>query len=481
MRAGFVACILAILIASSLVAGTSWAPGTSLAHHSDRSSSSFRFASLSNRTFDYIVTIVMENKNLSQIIGNPSAPFLNQLAQNYSLATHYTACDHPSLPNYMCLTGGYNYLSGQDCSPFGACTVGNRSIVDEIENAGLTWKAYMEDMPVPCYKANFGNYTFLTDPFVFYKSIGNNSTRCIDHVVPANSNGKSLPDDRLTSALNSTATASNYMWLTPNLCDNMHNCSIYKGDSYLSKLVPQILGSYVFRTQNASLFITFDEGIGHFPTDYVYSIWAGSNIRRHFTSMSQYSHYSLPATVEDVWGLRPLASKDQTATQMVEFFVHLEQPPVLISASFAYTPSFPDTGMEVTFQASANGGTAPYSFSWTFGDGGTGGGPILGYVYGKAGNYTVSIKVTDKSGYAASNSQQLQVDSDLTSNPPPAHGVPCKGCANGNSSRTLGLLVSFLIGLTLPLVVSFLASKRPAILEARSPSYCFPLKSVCLA
>src|SRR6266705_6389982 len=65
------------------------------------------------RPFDYILIILMENKNFSQINGSASAPYLNQLAHNYSLATQYTACDHPSLPNYMCLTGGNNHSGGR--------------------------------------------------------------------------------------------------------------------------------------------------------------------------------------------------------------------------------------------------------------------------------------------------------------------------------------------------------------------------------
>ena len=70
----------------------------------------------------------MENENFNQISGSSSAPYLNQLAYNYSLATQYSACDHPSLPNYMCLTGGNNYFSGTNCSPVGSCTTGNSSI-----------------------------------------------------------------------------------------------------------------------------------------------------------------------------------------------------------------------------------------------------------------------------------------------------------------------------------------------------------------
>src|SRR5712664_3164871 len=114
-----------------------------------------------NRPFDYILIILMENKNFSQINGSSSAPYLNQLARNYSLATQYTACDHPSLPNYMCLTGGNNYFSGLDCAPT-SCTTSNSSIVDSVERSGLTWRAYMEDMPSPCYRGAKGNYTYAT-------------------------------------------------------------------------------------------------------------------------------------------------------------------------------------------------------------------------------------------------------------------------------------------------------------------------------
>src|SRR5438552_14732066 len=275
----------------------------------------------------------MENKNFSQINGSSSAPFLNQLARNYSLATQYTACSHPSLPNYMCLTGG-NTFFGNNCSPKGSCTTSNSSIVDRVESAGLTWRAYMEDMPSPCYKSLSGNYTFLTNPFLFYTSIESNSTRCTTYVVPANSGGKGLPDDNLVNALGSTSTASNYMWLTPNLCDNMHNCSISQGDSYLSKLVPLILNSYIFETQKAALFITFDEGYGHYPTDFVYTLWAGSAVKTHYVSLTQYSHYSLPSTIEMAWGLQPLTAKDRGSPSMTEFFTPPPPAPALLKANF---------------------------------------------------------------------------------------------------------------------------------------------------
>src|SRR6266568_7518318 len=406
-----------------------------------------------NSPFDYILIIVMENKNFSQINGSPSAPYLNQLAINYSLATKYTACDHPSLPNYMCLTGGYDYF-GNNCGPAGSCTTSNSSIVDRVESAGLSWRAYMEDMPFPCYKSASGNYTFLTDPFLFYNSIGSNSTRCATHVVPANSGGKGLPDDILVNALGSATTASNYMWLTPNLCNNMHNCSISQGDNYLSKLVPLILNSYIFKTQKAALFITFDEGYGRYPTDYVYTIWAGPAVKTHYESSIQYSHYSLPRTIEVAWGLQPLTAKDGGSPAMSEFFKTPPAPPTPLMASFTFSPANPDTGSTVNFTGSATGGIQPYNYTWSFGDGNKARGQTIWYVYMVVGNYTASLMVTDKVGQEDVTSQTISIDTD----PKPTATSP--GQITMIFPRTLGLMISFAIGVVLPLALSFVVSRR---------------------
>jgi len=408
----------------------------------------------SNRPFDYILIIVMENKNFGQINGSASAPYLNQLAHNYSLATQYTACDHPSLPNYMCLTGANNYFSGLDCSPTGLCTTSNSSIVDEVENAGLTWRAYLEDMPSPCYKGSIGNYTYVINPFIYYTHIGSNSTRCAAHVVPANSGGRGLPDDNLVNALGSTRTASNYMWVTPNMCDNMHNCTTSRGDSYLSKLVPLILNSYIFRTQRATLVITFDEGLGLYPTDYVYTVWAGPSVKTHYQSSNRYSHYALPSTIEAAWGLRPLTSKDGGSPSMTEFFNSPPVPRPTLSASFAFSPSNPDKDSAVNFTGSATGGVQPYNFTWSFGDGNGAMGKSVEYAYLYAGNYTVSLDVIDASGQTAVLSRGISIDT----NPSPAG--TCQGCTKISFPKSLGLMISFAIGIAIPLALSFLIHRR---------------------
>jgi hypothetical protein len=58
---------------------------------------------------DHVFVIMMENHGYSQIIGNPNAPFINQMAKSANLATNYFAIAHPSLTNYLEVVGGSNF------------------------------------------------------------------------------------------------------------------------------------------------------------------------------------------------------------------------------------------------------------------------------------------------------------------------------------------------------------------------------------
>src|SRR6267143_605170 len=103
-----------------------------------------------------------------------------------------------------------------------------------------------------------------------------------DLIVKANpgASGYLALPTQLLSDLNSTSTAPNYMWLTPNLCDDGHdvcgpvNNLVSQQNQYLSLLVPMILSSTIFRTQRAALFITWDESATNL-NNIVTAIWAG--------------------------------------------------------------------------------------------------------------------------------------------------------------------------------------------------------------
>lgn len=267
-------------------------------------------------SFDYIVVILMEGQP-----GVTGGPYMIHLGNQYSSVTHYSGVSHPSLPNYLALLGGSTFgCDGYDGLPnSNACTAlawNSQNLVDRIEAAGLRWKAYMESMPSNCYgnSTGRGGYYARHDPFVYFSDIVTNPARCA-RVVPV-----SLGASLLISDLGSASTASNFMWLTPNGCDDMHDCPLSTGDNYLSQLVPKILNSTIFKTQKAALFITCDNGNGQYPTDYVYASWSGPVVKTNYKSSTSYSHYSLAKTLETAWGLSSLTSNDSGASAMTEFF-----------------------------------------------------------------------------------------------------------------------------------------------------------------
>ena len=157
----------------------------------------------------HIVIVVMENAEYGEVIGSKSAPYVNALARRYGLATQSYAVAHPSLPNYLALTSGSTQGIESDCS---ACVVRAPNIVDQLEARGISWKAYLEDAPRPCYLgAGWSSYARKHNPLSYYEDVVSRPARCRRLVGFA-----TLASDLRTGSL------PTYAWVTPNLCDDGH-------------------------------------------------------------------------------------------------------------------------------------------------------------------------------------------------------------------------------------------------------------------
>jgi hypothetical protein len=240
-----------------------------------------------------IAVVVMENTEYGSVIGNSDAPFVNKLARRYGLSTRYYALAHPSLPNYLALLGGSTFGITDDCDD---CSVNASNLIDQLDAAHIGWKAYMEGMPQPCFTgAHSGAYTKHHNPFVYFDDIATSSNRCA-HVVP----GSELTHDIAAGSL------PRFMWITPDECHDMHDCSVATGDHYLAGLVPQLL--HVL--SNCGLVIlTWDEGAsdqgccslaagGHVST-----LLIGALVRHGARLARPEDHYSILRTIEDLWHL----------------------------------------------------------------------------------------------------------------------------------------------------------------------------------
>src|SRR5262244_4055794 len=89
---------LGLLMAGVLVAAAVGGPGTAATA-----------AAPGVPGYDHVFVIVEENHGFADVIGNPAAPNLNALADQFGLATNYFGVTHPSEPNYVALLGGNSF------------------------------------------------------------------------------------------------------------------------------------------------------------------------------------------------------------------------------------------------------------------------------------------------------------------------------------------------------------------------------------
>jgi hypothetical protein len=262
-------------------------------------------------TIQHVFVVVMENHSYNEVWNTSSSPYITSLGNTYARATNYHASIHPSLPNYLQLYGGSNYGITTDCNPSTSCHSSAVNLADNLEAKGLTWKGYMESMPSPCFLTTSGNYAPKHNPFVYFDDIRNNAARCTSRVVPYTN---------LAADLASAATTPNFAFITPNLCNDMHDCSVTTGDNWLKSNLPGILNSPACTVDKCLLILTWDEDDGS-QSNQVLTIFAGSAAKTGgVTSAVSYSHYSTLRTVENIFGLPTQTSNDASASPMTDLF-----------------------------------------------------------------------------------------------------------------------------------------------------------------
>ena len=299
--------------------------------------------------FDHVFVIVMENHAYSEIIGSSAAPYTNSLLASGALATNYHGVTHPSLPNYLALAGGSTYGITSDCT---TCWISAANIADNLENAGKTWRAYQESMPSNCFVGDSYPYMQKHNPFIYFNDIRNNGIRCGSDIVPYG---------QLASDLRSTSTTRSFSFITPNSCNDMHDCSIQTGDSWLQQQVPQILTAPAFTQQRSLLAITWDED--DFTTaNQVPLILLGSNVGAGLRSGISYNHYALLHTIEGALGAAPITSNDANASMISDLFGAAPPPPPPPPpppATCPMTISLSSMQSTTAFNLSLSAGTCP--------------------------------------------------------------------------------------------------------------------------
>ncbi len=329
--------------------------------------------------FQHIFVIMMENHSTNEIFGNTAdAPYINSLLSNAAVSTDYFGVTHPSLPNYLAAISGDFQHIWDDCAagptvtcapeefgPTSGYTNGQEwltpqeitqatntahwfndtTIVDQLEEHGMTWKAYMQSLPYTGFTgATYPNpvvngqvvpvqlYVQKHNPFDYFPAIVNNPER-LEKVVPFTQFDEDLD----------SGNVPNFAWISPDSCHDMHgispssaalinepNCAypasgldhsiIQLGDNFLKTWVNEITESSTWRSTKSALVIMWDEndytsanGCCHSPIGVDGNVLGGSNApalvltsrdqERFVDSSDPYNHYSLLATIEKLWNL----------------------------------------------------------------------------------------------------------------------------------------------------------------------------------
>jgi acid phosphatase len=238
----------------------------------------------------HTVVVVLENHGYGEVIGSSDAPFLNQLASRGALFTQSYAITHPSEPNYLALFSGSTQGVTSDACPV---TFTAPNLASGLLAAGKSFTGYSEGLPATgSTVCSSGDYARKHVPWADFRNI------------PASVNQPftSFP----ATDFSSLPTVS---FVVPNLCSDMHDCSVATGDSW----VRAHLGGYAAwaMTHDSMLIVTFDEddsnGSNQIPT-----IFVGQQVRPGRYS-GRITHYSVLATIEAAYGLARDSSAASTA------------------------------------------------------------------------------------------------------------------------------------------------------------------------
>ena len=208
----------------------------------------------------FVVFLENENADVTFAPGSP-APYLSQtLPAKGAFIPDYYGVTHLSLGNYVGFVSGQgsNVQTQADCQLFtdfigpGLFDVNGqalgqgcvyppyvKTIANQLEERGLKWKGYMEDMgndpsresglcghpPVngrdnTQTAAADDQYAARHNPFIYFHSIIDDNYNCELHDVPLSQ----LPGD-----LTTTSKTPNFSFITPDLCNDGHDADCADG------------------------------------------------------------------------------------------------------------------------------------------------------------------------------------------------------------------------------------------------------------
>jgi acid phosphatase len=248
--------------------------------------------------YDHVVIVMEENHSYKDILekGKKACPYIQRLAKEGALFTNSYGVSHPSLPNYLALLSGSTQGVTDDDSGCAYSFKGDQ-LASQLLKAGLTFAGYSEDLPSEgstlCQGGGKDAYYRKHNPWVYWQISGE---------IPPSAN-KTFASFPKGPDYGSLPTVS---FVIPNEAHDMHEPNGFPpaADKWLKKR----LDGYArwAKAHNSLLIVTWDED-NYAEDNHIPTLFIGAHVRPG-TYGTRIDHYSLLRTIEEMYGLKPLAN-----------------------------------------------------------------------------------------------------------------------------------------------------------------------------
>jgi len=240
----------------------------------------------------YVTVVVMENRNYNSIVGNDDASYINAtLIRQGALLRNSRGVTHPSQPNYLALFAGSTQAVTSDACPL---NFPSANLASRLAAAGKRFVGWSESLPHDGYEGCFEDSVYARKhaPWVDFAKIPA-SASLVYHGLPV----PNMPE---------------VSFVVPNLCNDMHDCSTRRGDSWLAKNLPPIIAWNA--THAGLLIVTWDEADPDYGGNRIPTILVGPMVKPGSESLQYVDHYGVLRTIESFFGLPCIAKDCRAAT-----------------------------------------------------------------------------------------------------------------------------------------------------------------------
>jgi phosphatidylinositol-3-phosphatase len=227
-----------------------------------------------------VVVVILENHSYTDVIGNPEARYINTLGRSGALFTSSYGVSHPSEPNYLALFSGSTHGVTSDQCP---TSLHAPNLAADLIAAGFSFTGYSEGLPATGSQVcEHGSYARKHVPWTDFPGLPRTTNQPFTGF-----------------AEHGFAALPTVSFVIPDLCHDMHDCSVATGDAWLRAH----LAGYArwAQTHDSLLVVTFDEDDGG-NANHITTIITGEQVRpgRYHTPID---HYNVLRTIEQAYGL----------------------------------------------------------------------------------------------------------------------------------------------------------------------------------